>query len=207
MRLYPATASPFLATLARDAAVLLALIVLAGLGFKVHDGVDQLAGLGRGVRDAGTSVQQGFNSAAGAVGGIPVIGGKLSDGLRSAGQASSGSVAAAGTSGEREVHRLANLLGWLTFGLPALLLIGQWLPSRARQVRRLTAARRVLAGALEPERRRLVAMRAAFELPYGLLLRHTRDPLGDLGAERYEPLIAAALEDAGMSERSVRPRR
>ena len=112
MRLYPATASPFLATLARDAAVLLALIALAWLGFKVHDGVDQLAGLGRGVRDAGTSVQQGFNSAAGAVGGIPVIGGKLSDGLRSAGKASGGSVAAAGTSGEREVHRLANLLGW-----------------------------------------------------------------------------------------------
>jgi len=50
MRLYPATASPFLATLARDAAVLLALIMLAWLGFKVHDGVDQLAGLGRGVR-------------------------------------------------------------------------------------------------------------------------------------------------------------
>ena len=137
MRLYPATASPFLATLARDAAVLLALIMLAWLGFKVHDGVDQLAGLGRGVRDAGTSVQQGFNSAAGAVGGIPVIGGKLSDGLRSAGQASGGSVAAAGTSGEREVHRLANLLGWLTFGLPALLLLGQCLPSRVRQVRGL----------------------------------------------------------------------
>lgn len=204
MRLYPAARSPLVATLARDAAVLLALILLVWLGFRVHDGVDRLAGLGRGVRDAGASVQQGFDTAAGALGGVPVIGGQLSQGLRGAGRDSGGSVAAAGASGEREVHRLANLLGWLTFGLPALLLLGQWLPPRVRQVRRLTAARRVLAGTLDPERQRLVAMRAAFELPYGVLLRHTRDPLGDLGAERYEPLVAAALEDAGMSARSVR---
>ena len=49
-----------------------------------------------------------------------------------------------------------------------------------------------------PERRRLLAMRAAFSLPYGQLLLYTRDPLGDLASERYDALVAAALEDAGL---------
>jgi hypothetical protein len=31
-----------------------------------------------------------------------------------------------------------------------------------------------------------------------VLLVYTRDPLGDLAAERYGPLVAAALEDAGL---------
>jgi hypothetical protein len=35
-------------------------------------------------------------------------------------------------------------------------------------------------------------------LPYGQLLVYKRDPLGDLAAERYGPLVAAALEDAGL---------
>jgi len=48
---------------------------------------------------------------------------------------------------------------------------------------------------------RVVAMRAAFSLPYGQLLEHTRDPLGDLAAERYDALVAAALEDAGLRSR------
>ena len=66
-----------------------------------------------------------------------------------------------------------------------------------RQVRQLTAASRVLR---EPagERRRLLAMRAAFGLPYGQLLRYTNDPIGDLAADRYEPLVEAVLEDAGL---------
>ena len=52
------------------------------------------------------------------------------------------------------------------------------------------------------ERRRLLAMRAAFSLPYGQLLEYTPDPLGDLADERNDPLVAAALEDAGLRARN-----
>jgi hypothetical protein len=51
---------------------------------------------------------------------------------------------------------------------------------------------------VSPERRRLIAMRAAFAVPYETLLRYTSDPLGDLSAERYDGLIAAVLEDSGL---------
>ena len=62
----------------------------------------------------------------------------------------------------------------------------------------MTAASQVLDDQASPERRRLIAMRAAFALPYETLLRHTRDPLGDLEAERYDGLIAAVLDDSGL---------
>jgi hypothetical protein len=34
-------------------------------------------------------------------------------------------------------------------------------------------------------------------------LRYTDDPLGDLEAERYDPLIAAVFEDSGLRPRGV----
>jgi hypothetical protein len=49
----------------------------------------------------------------------------------------------------------------------------------------------------DPQRRRILAERAAFSLPYTRLLAYTPDPLGDLAAERYDSLVAA-LEDAGL---------
>lgn len=66
------------------------------------------------------------------------------------------------------------------------------------QIRRLAAAERVLGGPLDAERHRLLAMRAAFSLPYAELVRYTRDPFGDLAAGRYDALAAAALEEAGL---------
>ena len=86
----------------------------------------------------------------------------------------------------------------MTFGLPAAFVLAGWLPARIAQVRQLTAASRALAGPADAERRRLIAMRAAFSLPYGSLAAYTRDPLGDLAAERYDALVAAALDDAGL---------
>jgi hypothetical protein len=50
----------------------------------------------------------------------------------------------------------------------------------------------------DPERRRLLAMRAAFGLPFRELLPYTRDPFGDLARGDYDALIAAARADAGL---------
>jgi hypothetical protein len=185
-------------TAVRDAATVMAVIVLALLGFWVYHTVDALTILGRGVHDAGSAVQTGFDSAADKVDDIPLAGDRIADGLRSAGEDTGGTVADAGTRGERRVHRLALLLGFLTFLLPAVALLSRVLPQRLQQIRTLTNAVRVLSPIEDDERRRLVAMRAAFALPYERLLAHTPDPLGDLAAGRYDALIDAIAEDAGL---------
>ena len=103
-----------------------------------------------------------------------------------------------GEKGENQVHRLALLLGLLVFALPTILILVIMLPPRVRQISQLRAATAALINTDEPERRRLLAMRAAFGLPYLTLLSYTPDPLGDLAAGRYDPLVAAALDDAGI---------
>jgi hypothetical protein len=200
MRLYPDTADDRGRAVAKDALVILTLIVLAWLGLKVHDTVDKLAVLGTGVHDSGQVVQDGFDRAADAVDGVPVVGGELGDAMRDAGEGTGGNVAQAGSDGEERVHDLANLLGFLMFAVPASILLVLTVPGRVRQVRELNATNRLLDISTE-DRRRLVAMRAAFSLPATELARHTKDPIGDLAAGHYDPLIDAAYDEAGLLRR------
>jgi hypothetical protein len=197
MRLYPDTADDRGRAVARDALTILTLIVLAWIALKVHDTVDKLAVLGTGVRDTGEAVQDGFERAGDAVAGVPVIGGEAADALRDAGGGTAGDVADAGREGEERVHDLANLLGFLFFAIPASILLVLTLPGRIRQIRELNATERLL-DVTSADRRRLVAMRAAFTLPARELARHTKDPIGDLAAGHYDPLIEAAYDEAGL---------
>jgi hypothetical protein len=199
MRIYPDTPNERGRAVARDALVLLTLFVLAWVGLKVHDTVDKLAVLGTGVRDTGSAVQDGFGAAADAVSGVPVVGGEIGNALRDAGAGTGGNVADAGRAGEDRVHELANLLGLLFFAIPASILLLSTLPARIRQIRELNAAERFLADPTSEERRRLIAMRAAFSLPARDLMRHTKNPLGDLETRRYDALIAAAHEAEGLA--------
>ena len=197
MRLYPDPPLQRLGLIVRDLALLLGLALFAKIGLEVHDAVDKLAVLGEGVESAGGAVTGGFDSAADALDGAPFVGDDIGDALRGAGEGSGDEVQDLGRGGAGAAHDLADLLGLVVFGLPAVLLLLWAVPPRVRQVRRLTAAARVLALPSE-ERRRLVAMRAAFSLPYGALLAYTRDPLGDLEAGRYDALVRAELEQAGL---------
>lgn len=200
MRLYPEVPSKRRSTVFRDLVLVLLVAVFAWGGYRAYQAVERLSVLGTGVTDAGTSVESGFGSAAGAVRRVPLVGGSLAGALETAGHGSGGNVAALGQRGEDEVHRLALLLGLLVFALPTLLVLVILVPPRVRQIRQLTAASVALASSSDPRRRRLLAMRAAFGLPYGTLVAYTRDPLGDLADERYEALIAAALDDAGIQK-------
>jgi hypothetical protein len=202
MRLYPDTADDRGRAVAKDALLILTLIVLAWLALKVHDTVDKLAVLGSGVRESGEAVQTGFEKAGEAASGIPVVGGDVEGALRDAGSSTGGEVAQAGSDGEERVHDLANLLGLLFFAIPASILLVTTLPARIRQFRELNATERLLDTSSE-ERRRLVAMRAAFSLPAAELARHTKDPLGDLAEHRYDALIDAAYDEAGLRRRAA----
>ena len=198
MRLYPDLPGRRLDLIARDVATLLALVLFGKIALEVHDAVDQLAVLGEGVESAGNAVTGGFDSAADAVDGTPLVGDDLGDALRGAGSGSGGEVADLGRGGAGAAHDLADLLGLLFFLLPSVVLLLFALPPRVRQVRRLNAAARVLRDPRSPDREELLAARAAFGLPYGILLKYTDDPIGDLQAGRHEALVRAELEQAGL---------
>lgn len=198
MRLYPELPARRTATIVRDLLVLGLVVVFAWVAMGVHDRIDDLGVVGRGVRDAGQAVQGGFATAAGTVGGIPLVGGQLSDGLKTAGAQSGGNVAALGAQGEQVTGDLATYVGWLVFLLPTFLLLLVYLPWRVIGIRRLSAAHTLLRGPPTAEHRRLLAMRAAFHLPYTALIQYTKDPFGDLEHERYDALIQAACAEAGL---------
>jgi hypothetical protein len=196
MRYYPDIPSRRASTLVRDLLTAAVLVLLAWIALKVHDAVDRLAVLGEGVNAAGSSVEDGFDAAADAVDGTPLVGDEIADGLRGAGEGSGGNVADLGQAGEDRVHQLADILGLVTFFVPATLLMLRVVPARIAEVRQLTAAERVLVTGEASAQ--TLAMRAAFGLPYGQLLAYTPDPLGDLEAGRYDALVEAVLEDAGL---------
>ena len=198
MRLYPNMPEARMRQVAADLLVLAMIVLFAWLGMKVNNTVDDLAVLGRGVKDAGGAVQGGLSDAGNAVAGIPIVGGDLKSALTDAGSATGGNVQSAGSAGEQAVEKTAQVLGWVTFGIPTLLVLVGYLPWRIRRLRRLNAAAAVLRAGHDPERRRLLAMRAAFALPYGDLLPYTRDPIGDLAEGRYEPLLQALYAECGL---------
>lgn len=203
VRLYPQLPGSLAATVARDVLVAALLIGCLVVGQTVYSAVRAVEVVGEGVEQAGTDVRDGFQNAGRKLDDAPVVGDRLRDALDDAGRATGGRAISAGREGRREIRRLATILGWTVGGLPALLVLALWLPGRVRQARALSAAQRVLRGTGDPARDRLLAERAAYGLPYGALVRHTKDPLGDLAAGRLEPLHAAIFEHAGLR----RPRR
>lgn len=198
MRFYSDIPARRTAAIASDLLVLLLLALLAWLGLKVHDAVAELAIVPRGVADAGGAIEGGFESAGDSVDDAPLVGDPLGDALRDAGQGAGGEIAQTGRQGEEDVNDLADVLGVLFFLLPAAAVLSRYLPRRISEMRRLTVAARAIGDTLTPERERTLAMRAAFGLPYERLARFTREPLADLEAGRFDGLVAAALDDAGL---------
>jgi hypothetical protein len=199
MKLYPDAPDRRRKMQLRDGFVILLVLLFAWVGVRVHGAVEELSVLGSGVATAGTSVSDAFGAAADGASRLPVVGDRLSDVLSGAGDATGGNVTALGERGEDSVRHLALVLGLLTFALPTIVLLALTVPRRVRTARALTAADAVLVDLDDPERRRLLATRAAMTLPYDVLVRHTPDPFGDLLAGRLDALVAAGLEDAGVA--------
>jgi hypothetical protein len=217
MRVYPASPTGLSRTFAGDVAVVLALVLFAWLGVKVHDGIAELASVGRGIQDSGRAIASAgdqttravdgaFDDVAGRVDGVPLVGDDLAGALRGVPGGATRPVrettaqqgarlVAAGREAEHKTLQLAGLAGWITFLIPALLLLSRTLPPRVRQVQRMTSAQRMLRGAPE----HILAARAAYDLPYRDLARFTKDPFGDLADGRHAALIAALAADAGVS--------
>ena len=198
LRLYPTVPSLRRSAIIRDAACLFLIGFFLWCGVGTYAVVNQLTALGTAVSDTGTSIQNGLGSAASAVGALPIVGSSLANALNGAGSSTGSNLVSLGQQSIDQAHHLAVLLGLLVALLPILVLLLATLPRRIRAVRSLTAAGTVLSNTRGPSSRQILASRAAFGLPYGVLLAYTPDPFGDLAAGRYDALIAAAMEDSGL---------
>ncbi len=97
------------------------------------------------------------------------------------------------------MHLLARTIGIITAGLPIAVLLVAVLPRRIRSIREMSSARALTGIDLaDPERARLLAMRAAFGLSWLDLKPYSTDPIGDLEAGRLDPLVAALYAEAGL---------
>ncbi len=199
MKLYPEVADRRRERIARDVAVMLMLLFLIWMGRSVYQRIDSITVLATGVSSAGESVQTGFGAVAGAVESVPVIGDNLASALQSSGEATGGNVADLGAQGAESIHRAALLIGLLTFLIPAILLLGLTLPDRMRGIRQMSLAGQFLEGERSPERDRILAMRAVFNLDVDHLLEYSADPVGDLIAGRHDQLIEALFAEAGLA--------
>ncbi|MFL6070657.1 MAG: hypothetical protein ACJ72Y_05185 [Actinomycetes bacterium] len=197
--LYPSEPRQRRVTITRDVLVVVTVAVLAWVGRRVFLLVDRLSAVTDAVGNAGSSVQDAFGSAADALSSTPVIGDELASALQTAGAQSGGNVVDLALTGDTAIHRLALALGWLTFVVPALFLLVLYIPMRIAQIRRLRASRTVYRDEHDPERRRLLAMRAAMSLPVDHLLAYTGDPIGDLVRGDLDALVEALLADAGLA--------
>ena len=217
MRLYPASPYRATRTVVGDLVVVLLLIVFAWVGVKVHDGILELTTVGREIQDSGRAVSATARDTARRhrrrvrrAPAAPWTACRSSAsnwrtrcatrrGARPTRSAPTASRRARGSSASAASRcagpsRRRTLAGWLTFLLPAVILLAWKLPPRVRLITRMSTAQRTLRGAPE----HILAARAAYSLPYGTLTRYTRDPFGDLAAGRHDGLLAALADDAGV---------
>lgn len=205
LTLYPDVPKLRRAQIVRDVLVLGLIALFVWVGVSVYHLVDALSVLGQGVSSAGNGIQGAFDGVGDAVSNVPIVGGPLGDAFHGAGDATGGNLADLGQQGQDAVHLLARTIGFITAGLPIAVLLVAVLPARIRGVREMSAARALTGMDLaDPERARLLAMRAAFGLPFRELLPYTRDPFGDLAEGRYDALVRAALADVGLQPREIR---
>jgi hypothetical protein len=187
-----------------DGCVALLLLGCLWLGSSVHHLTADLAGPGRTLESAGATLADKMDEAGTAAGKVPLAGDALAAPFSGASQAGR-SIEDAGVKQQQVVGRLATLLGLLAGGLPALLVVGLWLPRRVRFARDagLAARLRSARGGLD-----ILALRALSRQPLGDLLQvgpavvegwRASDP------DAIEALAALELRGLGLRSRLTPP--
>lgn len=178
-----------------DVLVVASVVAWVLVGRAVHATVARLAGPGRTLEDAGSSLESGLADAGSALSGVPVVGGDLAAPFARAGGAA-GAITNSGVGIQEGVAQAALIAGLAVAGGPILLTLTLWLVTRLRFARRATAARRLLAAGADLD---LFALRGLTRLPLPALARVSADPAGDW--RRGDPEVVRAL--AGLELQTV----
>ena len=196
---------PRLREVAADVATVAWLGLWVTLGLRLFDGLSQLAGAGRLIRDGGNNLLGAGGSVAGAVEGVPLVGEGAATSIRDAFDATARPVVQFGLDLERLLLIIAALLGLIVVAIAVVPWLNRYLPWRIERFRRLNAGARVIRrGALgaslgdRSQLDELLAARALHRLDYADLLAFTPDPFGDWHSGRFDRLIQAELESVGL---------
>jgi hypothetical protein len=186
---------------AGDVFVLAWVVIWALLGGVVHAMIAATAAPVRQGADAVQRVSQDFQAAAEKAAGVPVVGAQLRQPFDEAVQRL-GDVIASAHHEVAVIERAALVLGWLTFLVPALVVLLAWLPGRVRFAKEARAARRLLEARPDLD---LFAMRALASQPISRLARVSDAPIAAWRSGDRQ--VISALADLELRERGLRPHR
>jgi hypothetical protein len=197
MKLYADTPVRRTRQLVSDLLLAAWVVACVWLGYAVHHGVAQLAGVGEQTDSSASSLASGLTDAGDSLRGLPVVGGGVAapfDRMSSASE----SLAAAGRHQVAVVHRVAWTLGVSIAVVPILAVGAVHLPGRWRFVREATAGARFVDAAEDLD---LFALRALSRQPMYVLARVSADPAGawrERDPEVIRALAALELRDCGL---------
>jgi hypothetical protein len=188
--------------IATDVLAVLGLLLCLWIGLFVHGVTEKLAGPGREIEAAGSSLAGRMEDAASAAGDIPLAGDQLASPFEGAGQAGR-SIEAAGVHQQQAVASLASALGWTAGGVPALLLLALWVPRRVLHARQDAHAARIRDADVGLD---VLALRALARQPLGNLARLGPEVLdgwraGDVWAT--EAIAVLELRRLGLRSRTT----
>jgi hypothetical protein len=200
MKPYAESTSLRMRQMVGDISLLVWVAAWAFAGVQIHDLVEQLAGPGRSVEQAGGSFVRALESAGDDIGSVPVVGDALERTLETV--AGGGrALQSAGVAQQEAVQDLAFWLGILLAVIPIAYGLARYVPPRVRWMREAGAATRLR---LDGDDLHLFALRAVANRPLDELRRASEDPGGDLAAGRYEALAELELRALGLDGRGGR---
>jgi len=200
MRLYADAGAVRSRQLTGDLLVLGWTLLWVWLAYEVHRQVGRLAAAGRALQQAGDGLASNLDDAAEGAGRVPVLGGAVRAPL--AGAAGGGrSLAEAGRALQSAVGALSWLLAVVVLVVTVGVVLGQWLPRRARWVGDAAAARRLVAA---PGGLHVLAVRAAAQQPLDQLARV--EPAVLRGWVRGDEEATARLAGLALEDLGLRPR-
>ena len=172
------------------------------IAYRIYTTLAGFAVVGKAIGQGGTNIQAAGDSVGGALAGLPIVGEQVRGLTQSAFGVAGEPFVYVGGQLEQLLLIIAALLGILVLGVTLVPWLSRYLPWRARRLFELRTAHRVIRQAPRdlPDAvvERLLASRALHRLPWGELLQHTPDPIGDFAAGRYGRLARAELESVGL---------
>ena len=177
-----------------DAATAVWIFLWVRVGLRIFELIDRLQAPGRSLEGAGDALADRAGRLGEGVADVPVIGRALRAPFRAI---SDGGVLLqeAGVAQQSAVHTLAIWLAVAIAGLPILLALAAYVPSRVRWLRDASAVARLRAG--DPDLA-LFALRALTNQPVAALAGVSPDPVGEYRRGEYAALAGLELRSLGL---------